>query len=124
VVVLVWYRFDARRQWDKEDYTFKKKRREYRKDKKTPLFMTCEKADNGFAYPTDSKCYGCAKEKPVCLSDDIIKLHIPGLLLTAERCIFSTVNFRLIDLNMPASCSKRMTSLHNATLQSGLFVRV
>jgi len=58
------------------------------------------------------------------LSDDIIKLHIPERLLTAERCIFSTVNFCLIDLNTPAFRSKRMTSLHNYSLQSGLFARL
>jgi len=82
--------------------------------------MTCEKADNGFDYSTDSKCYGCAKENLICLYIDIIKLHIPGLFLTAERCIFSTVNFCLIDLNVSASCSKRMTSLHNFSFESDL----
>jgi hypothetical protein len=33
----------------------------------------------------------------------------------AERSIFSTVNFCLITLNVRASCSKLMTSLHNAS---------
>ena len=36
---------------------------------------------------------------------------------TAERCIFSTANFCLMDLNMPASCLKLMTSLHNVPVQ-------
>jgi len=43
--------------------------------------------------------------------------------MTAERCIFSTVNFCLIDLNVRASSSELMTSLHNSTEQSRAFVR-
>jgi hypothetical protein len=60
-----------------------------------------EKADNGFDYPSDSNNDKCTNQTAISCDIRIISPPNPTIIFTAERGLFTTVNFRL-DWTQPA----------------------